>query len=293
MAKIHYHQRTRRILRTRDVTWIIVVALIAVISAAHQCAATPLEFSGITMVSFEGYFSRIEGRMGFDQQLGGIGTLNDLKQDLGLPADNRSFRLLVRVRPLEHHLLRMYGTIPQYYRGSTTLQRQLQTRNVLYPVGTNVSSTLRTAQAGFGYDLDFLIGPKWFAGLNGDLRYVDIKATMGEVGSGLEDTISIDEMTPCLGAHMGCRFPFGLSGLVPGLTIGGYSRLTYGITPNFFNYVDIIMGVRVGTRPDACVALNAKVGYKHESFFHNQEQFSSRIFELKRDGVSFLLEAAF
>ena len=285
--------RTRKNSGYWDGFRMIVMSVLAIIFSATYGNASPLEFCGLASVSFEAIFSHIDGRMGFDQQLDGTGTLNDLKQDLGLPGDNKTFRLEAKVRPLEHHLLRMYGTIPEFYKGSTTTQRELRTRNTVYPAGTLMHSDLRTAQFGFGYDLDFLLGPRWMAGFNGDFRYIDIKTTMKDAQSGLEDTITIDEMIPCLGAHMQFRLPLGMSIGSPSLNAGGYSRLTYGITPNYFNYVDLKMGVVLGTRPNPWVSLDVKVAYEHESYFHNQEQISSRIFEYKRDGILFSLEATF
>jgi hypothetical protein len=271
---------------------VLVIAMVILVLFTAPSVAAPLDFNGIASLEFQGYFSKIEGRMGFDQEPGGIGTLNDLKDDLGLPGDNKTYRFKASIRPLEHHLLRLYGSIPETYKGGGTLKRQLRTRNTIYPAGTLISSELRTGMFGFGYDLDFLVGPTWFGGLHGDLRYVDLRVRMGNPGSGLEDTINIDELTPCLGAHMQARTP-GLGCLLPGLSLGAYARITYAMTPNYFNYFDLWTGLSVTISPRGLMILDGKVGYEHESFFHNLENISGRILEFKRDGISFSVELTF
>ncbi len=256
--------------------------------------ADPADYNGFATLGFQGFFSWIDGRIGFEQQNIGIGTLNDLRTDLGLPAENRAYRILASVRPLEHHLLRLFGSVPEVYRGNKILNRQLTTRNFVYPAGTTIESELRTAMFGFGYDLDFFIGPRWYGGLNGDLKYIDLRVRMGNNGSALPDAISLTELVPCLGAHVESRFPCGPGFLPNALLFGGFARMTYGMTPNFLNYVDVSVGVSVFARPAAgWLLLTAKLGYEHESYTHNQENIAGRILELSRDGFMFSLEVAF
>ncbi len=144
----------------------------------------------------------------------------------------------------------------------------------------------------FGYDLDLLIGPRWYGGFNGELRYVHLKLRLRNSTSGLEDTMSLDELTPCLGAHVRTVFPRFLNAFIPGVTIGGFTRMSYSIFPNYFNYVDILAGGAF-TLNSPWTLLDLKVAYEHESFFHNQENFSGRSLELKRDGISVSLDLAF
>ncbi len=258
-----------------------------------ETLAEPLDYCFATM-GFKAIGSRMHGRMGFKQQIVSDGTLNDLQQDLGLPRDTRTFEVDLSLRPLEHHVVRLFGRFPEYYAGSTVTPRELRTRNTVYPAGTLISSNMRTAQYGVGYDLDFLIGPRWFGGLNLDLRYIDFKVRMGNAASGEEDTIAIDEATPCFGAHLTTRFPFGLGPVLPGSRLGGYTRMSFGIMPNYLNYSDLSAGLALLVGPLTLpVELEARFGYQHESIFQSQENTSSRVLEFKRDGLFFSLDLAY
>lgn len=258
--------------------------------------AEPLDHYVFATVGYEGFLSRIEGRMGFAQHTNPTlsGTLNDFRKDLGLPTDQQSHRILLSIRPLEHHCLRLYGSIPETYHGETTLQREITTRNYVYPAGTFITSELRTAMFGFGYDLDFLVGPRWLAGLNGDLRYLDLKVQFGTAETDRDNTIQFDELVPCVGAHFDTKYGLGGNGPLGGLTVGGTARMTYAITPNFVNYVDIQLGMLVGVAPMGGRAVfEAKVGYEHESFFNQLENITGNVLQMKRDGIFFSLEGAF
>ncbi len=115
---------------------------------------------------------------------------------------------------------------------------------------------------GFGYDCDFLITPRLFAGLNGDLRYIDVRVKLGQNENSGEDTFTIDELAPCLGAHFQTALPVRNC-----FNVGAFGRVTYAITPNFLNYVDGLVGLRLGTKPLGKVVLDAKAGFEHESIF--------------------------
>ncbi|HMK33788.1 MAG TPA: hypothetical protein VK463_01890 [Desulfomonilaceae bacterium] len=286
-------------------TWVALAVSLFVmvmsVSVPVESTAEPLEYHAFAALDVQANFSWINGRMGFEQEIGGIGTLNDFRNDLGLPQENRTLQINLAVRPLEHHVLRMYGRIPEYYTGETIATRELRTRLVslnpptphIYPAGTEIKSELRTAMFGFGYDLDLLVGPRWYGGLNGDLKYLDLQVRMGSATSSLEDTITLDELIPCLGAHVQTRWPFLADRIFAAPTAGGFARMAYGITPNFLNYVDCSMGLTCSLRPSYCAAIEAKVGYEHESVFHNQEIGSGRTVELKRDGIFVSLDAIF
>jgi hypothetical protein len=262
--------------------------VLLLITISVPCAAEPLEYNGFASLKFEAFFSRIEGRMGLAQNVTEDGTVIDFINDMGLPADNRTFRLSASVRPLEHHLLRVYGSFPELYRGGTILQRTLQTKSFTYPPGTAVQSQLNVGTFGFGYDLDFLVGPRWFGGMQGDLKFINLRATIAAGALQQEDTISLNELVPCLGAHVQNRIPW-----TPSFNVGGYARITYGMTPNFLNHVDLATGVCLGTGSVGSVIVEGKVGYELESFYHNQENLLGRSLELKREGIVFSVEAAF
>jgi len=253
-----------------------------------------MDYNGFTATGFQGFFSWIDGRMGFEQENAGAGTLNNFRSDLGLPTNNQSYRIVGSVRPLEHHLLRIFGTVPERYRGSAVLNRSLVTKNTTYQAGSEIDSELKTSMFGFGYDLDFFVGPRWFGGVHGDLRYIDLRVALGNTNSDLRDQISLSELVPCFGAHFESRFPFGFDRIAMGLNLGPFARMTYGINPNFFNYVDVAAGVSILRRPaGGPIILNAKVGYELESYFHNQENIAGRTLELRREGVFFSIEGAF
>jgi len=239
----------------------------------------------------EGLFARMDGRMGFEQITGQDETLNDLQDDLGLPAERRNFTLSMTVRPLEHHVLRVYGSVPEFYAGSNTLTRRLVTRNGVYSPGETVESQMRRWSFGFGYDLDFVVGPRWYAGLNGDLRYIGMTLRMKGAGVGLEDTMAVEEVVPCLGAHAETK----LRRIVYGTraSLGGFGRMTFGRMPNFVNYVEISVGGSVELGTGFGPLVKAKLGYKHEGFFNDQEVSSGRVLETSSDGILFSIEGAF
>lgn len=260
--------------------------------APYRGHAAALEYRPWSTIEGEVFFSRQEGRMGLDQENDGVGTLNDFSRDLGLELDNITWRIRTSARPLEHHVVRLYGSIPEFYNGSTVLERDLVTRTNIYPAGSRIQSELYRASYGFGYDLDLLVGPTWYGGFNGDLRYFNVKARMMQAGTGREDTVTLAELVPCLGAHANNRFTLSI---VPGRStaLGGYARMVYGITPNFLNYVEINLGLSLDMRWQNGLNLTTRVGYEHESLFHDQEAISGRILEIQRDGITVSIGAAF
>jgi hypothetical protein len=252
----------------------------------------PLEVTGFASSGFGVYFCHIEGRIGFEQQTLGLGTMNDLINDLGLPGDNRAFRILMSFRPLEHHGLRLYGSLPERYKGSRIAPRDLVTRNGVYPAGTPIVSEMRTAQFGFGYDLDFLVAPRLSGGLHGDLRYLDYRVAMGRANGNFDDSINIDEVMPCIGAHVSTRLPLGPAS-EGRAGVGGYARITYAITPNYLNYSNISVGISLDFSLGGRLVVEGRAGYEHETVFHDQENISGRVLELKRNGIQGEMEVAF
>ncbi len=293
---------------------LLAMVILVALSASSLAIGDMREERPVWTLGFEGFFSSIEGRMGFDQQNAGYGTLNDLREDLGLPWDNISYRIVGSIRPLQHHMLRMYGSVPESYLGQTLLKRELRTtrypgtttinndQTIVYAPGTLIKSQMRTGMFGFGYDLDFLLWPNWVGGFNGDIRYLDLKLKMTGTGvvqptgtpilDNTVDTINVDEIVPCLGAHSEVVFPLNM-GCGSNSTAGAFSRLTYGITPNYLNYVDLAMGLTLNMSPSCRFVLNTKVGYEHESIFHDTQNRNGRVLELKRDGIMFRVEGLF
>lgn len=252
--------------------------------------AEALEGEGFIAVGAEGFVSWMDGRMGFERDVGLVGTLNDFRDDLGLSTRNQTLRLEASARPLEHHVLRIYGSLPERYTGETILKRQLVTRTQTIPAGTLVSSQLRTAQVGMGYDLDFLLSRRFQAGLNGDMKFLSFYVRFNAPESGAENTLAVDEFIPCIGGHAQTFVRPSLMLWPRSLSLGGYGRLTYGINPNYLNYFDVKLGVT-----GACIALdtviNVKVGYQLEGW--SQLNVAGRDLEFKREGIFVGLAAAY
>jgi hypothetical protein len=309
--------------------------LSVMVAGAGNARADALDYLSPWSVGFESMYSWIDGQMGFDQTATGYGSINNLKNDLGLPDFNQTYRIYATMRPLEHHMIRVFGTIPEYYQGDIRPQWDLrlthlpsafnanagQTTNdrvIVFPAGTLVKSQMRTAQFGFGYDLDFVLGPGHAAGLQGELRYIDLRVTISNrdaysVPGGEAQTvpplprtalteigyqtnlISLDELAPCLGAHAQAVFPFGFGKMFPQMTLGGYTRMNFSLYPGYLNYVDVQAGLQLVTCPTACDRrfLAAKFGFEHESIFHDGQARAGRVLELKRDGLTCSLEAIF
>jgi hypothetical protein len=272
-------------------------------------------------------YSWIDGQMGYDQAVNGYGTINQLRNDLGLPQENQTYRVYATMRPLQHHMLRVFGSVPEIYQSQNILQKNLRftqlpgsvtgiganttnNRVVVFPQGTLVKSEMRTAQFGFGYDLDFLVGPGHAAGMNGELRYIDLRLSLRDAnavaqpptGVATEDNIgdqyyniSLDELMPTIGAHAQAVLPFGFGSMFPELTLGGYTRMNFGIWPNYLNYVDIQAGLQfnTGSKCGSRRFLIAKFGVEHQSLLHDGQVRSGRMVELKRDGLTCALEAVF
>jgi hypothetical protein len=316
--------------------WIAFLMISTIVLGRGIAGADALEYLSPWSIGTEFMYSFIDGQMGFDQTSTGYGSLNNLKNDLGLPQDNQTFRVYATMRPLEHHMLRVFGNVPEYYQGEMRPQWDLrlthlpsafnanaaQTTNdrvIVFPAGTLVKSQMRTAQFGFGYDLDFVLGPGHAAGLQGELRYIDLRLSLSDrdaysVPPGDQQTvpptlpktalteigyqtniISIDELVPCLGAHAQAVLPFGFSHMFPELTLGGYTRMSFGLYPGYLNYVDIQAGLQLnsGSKCGSRRFLVAKFGLEHESIFHDGAARAGRVVELKRDGLTCALEAVF
>lgn len=245
--------------------------------------AAPLEPDGYVAFYGEEFVSMMEGRVGFQRETGGIGTFNDFREELGLPKENQTLRLEMLVRPLEHHVLRVYGTLPESYSGDRILERELIFRNQTLPAGTRVESTMRIGQFGLGYDLDFIMGRHIQAGANADMRFLDYLIRLKGGDSGLENTLTLDEVVPCVGGHTQALIKPTLIPWPPGLSVGGFARLTYGINPNYLNLYDIKFGVTGAAIMPFGTVVTLKAGYQIEGW--SQINVAGRDLEFRRDGV--------
>ena len=335
--------RTKINERSRIWVWIAIVSIFTLTFSQGIAGADSLDFLAPWSIGSEFMYSWIWGTMSYDQgACCGFGTTNQLRDDLGLPQDNQTYRVYATVRPLEHHMLRVFGSVPELYQSQNILQKDLRltqlpgtqisttatTNTVLvFPQGTLVKSEMKTAQFGFGYDLDFLTGPGHAAGMQGELRYIDLRVSISDINtlqvppSLFNSTLlgfppstpppptgaspqqmgyqyyntTLDELVPTLGAHAQAVLPFGFGKILPDMTLGGYTRMNFGIWPNYLNYVDIQAGLQLNTGPKCNTRrfLIAKFGVEHESIMHDGQIRTGRALELKRDGLTCALEAVF
>jgi hypothetical protein len=115
---------------------------------------------------------------------------------------------------------------------------------------------------------------------------------MGRANGNLDDSVNINEVTPCLGAHVRTRVPLGVCP-AGRAGIGGFAKITYAITPNYLNYSNISLGVSLDLGLGGHFVLEGRAGYEHETIFHDQENISGRVLELKRNGIQGEIEVAF
>ncbi|MGO8881675.1 MAG: hypothetical protein ACLPVO_14240 [Desulfomonilaceae bacterium] len=328
-----------RICYRSRIRFLIALASVFALTLGQGIAgADSLDFLAPWSIGSEFMYSWMWGTMSYDQaSCCGFGTTNQLRDDLGLPQDNQTYRVYATVRPLEHHMLRVFGSVPELYQSQNVLQKDLRltqlpgttvsatttTNTVLvFPAGSLVKSEMKTAQFGFGYDLDFLTGPGHAAGMQGELRYIDLRLSISDgtatqvppspfnginltnppyngtwgtsIGYQYYNT-TLDELVPTLGAHAQAVLPFGFGNMFPDLTLGGYTRMNFGLWPNYLNYVDIQAGLQLnsGQKCGTRRFLIAKFGVEHESILHDGQIRTGRALELKRDGLTCALEAVF
>jgi hypothetical protein len=103
------------------------------------------------------------------------GTLIDFKKDLGLQ-DQGFPELHFELRPLKQHKFRLQF-IPVSYEQTATLPRDVIFNGQRYRAGTPVNSTLDWKAYRFGYEYDFIVKDRGFAGFIVDFKYTDVNVT--------------------------------------------------------------------------------------------------------------------
>jgi hypothetical protein len=105
------------------------------------------------------------------------GTTIDLKKDLNV-TDQRFPALNVQLRPARSHHLR-FQYIPISYEGNAPhLSRDVIFNGIRYSINTPVNSTLDWKAYRFGYQYDFLVKNKGFAGVILEAKYTDVTAEL-------------------------------------------------------------------------------------------------------------------
>jgi hypothetical protein len=108
--------------------------------------------------------------------LGIPGDSIDAKRDLGV-ADQRFPALGLQLRPARRHHFR-FQYIPIEYSGSTNIARDLVFNGIRYPTNIPVNSSLDWKAYRFGYQYDFVVTNRGFAGFIMEAKYTDVRAEL-------------------------------------------------------------------------------------------------------------------
>ena len=165
--------------RSRVATWTVsaALALLAAAAPAHaQFKPRPLNDPAT------GELFHIEADAGFwapgadmtvsSESFGIQGTTIDLEKDLGM-TDQRFRVLNLQLRPARSHHLR-FQYIPIDFEGSARLQRDVVFNGIRYSLNTPVNSLLEWKAYRFGYEYDFLVKNRGFAGLILEAKYTNV-----------------------------------------------------------------------------------------------------------------------
>ena len=101
------------------------------------------------------------------------GTSIDLRQDAGL-TDGHFPAIALALRVARRHVLR-FEYLPIVYASSATLTRDVNFTGVTYARGSAIASTFDWKSYAAGYEYDFLVKPRWTAGLLLEARQTDIQ----------------------------------------------------------------------------------------------------------------------
>jgi hypothetical protein len=133
-----------------------------------------------------GEIYHVEGAAGFwtpaaemaiqSESLGIVGSRIDFKQDLGL-TDQKFGELHLVLRPAPKHKFR-FQYIPIRFVQSTVAQRDIIFNGQRFAVNLPVNSELNWKAFRFGYEFDFLVRERWYAGFVLDFKQTDVKATL-------------------------------------------------------------------------------------------------------------------
>lgn len=110
------------------------------------------------------------------ESLGIVGTRIDFKGDLGL-TDQRFRELHLVLKPARKHKFR-FQHIPINYTQDAIANRDIVFNGQRYRVGVPVTSTLNWGAYRFGYEYDFLVRDRWYAGFVLDAKYTDVDASL-------------------------------------------------------------------------------------------------------------------
>jgi hypothetical protein len=104
------------------------------------------------------------------------GDAINVKRDLGV-TDQSFPALAVQLRPARSHHFR-FQYVPIEYSGSTRLARNIVFNGIRYSVNVPVNSSLDWKAYRFGYQYDFIVKNKGFAGFIMEAKYTDVRAQL-------------------------------------------------------------------------------------------------------------------
>jgi len=104
------------------------------------------------------------------------GTTIDLEKDLGI-TDQHFPALNLQVRPARSHHFR-FQYIPIKYEGSARLKRDVIFNGIRYTLNTPVNSSIDWNAFRFGYQYDFLVKNRGFAGFIIEAKYTDVQVEL-------------------------------------------------------------------------------------------------------------------
>jgi hypothetical protein len=123
------------------------------------------------------------------------GTRIDLKNDLGLTTQ-RFPELQLVLRPALRHKVRL-EYIPIHYQSTATPPRDIIFNGITYRLGLPATAILDWKAYRFGYEYDFLVKDRGFAGFIAEVKHTDVQV---HVLSALADEVRRQEMPlPAIG----------------------------------------------------------------------------------------------
>ncbi len=108
--------------------------------------------------------------------LGIPGDTIDAKRDLGV-TDQHFPAIGVQLRPARSHHLR-FQYIPIEYTGATRIAHDIVFNGIRYAANVPVNSSLDWKAFRFGYQYDFIVANRGFAGVILEAKYTDVKAEL-------------------------------------------------------------------------------------------------------------------
>lgn len=113
---------------------------------------------------------------------GGLqGTSIDVRQDAGL-TDGHFPAAALTLRVAARHKVR-FEYLQIRYDSSATLTHDVNFTGVTYPRGAAIGSTFDWKSYGLGYEYDFLVKPRWTAGLIVEARQTDIQERLSSASA--------------------------------------------------------------------------------------------------------------